>query len=101
MGKGIYHYTPIQLSLSLSKEHTCWGWGGMVEKRKKEKRLQVTTSRMHQGTCNRITKEMNKGRNNNSSLPVGLQKYSYQQPNPSQPASLPTPGWVFRTRYLK
>jgi hypothetical protein len=36
---------------------------------------------MHQGTCNRITK----GRNN-SSLPIGLQKYSYQQPNPSQPA---------------
>jgi hypothetical protein len=43
-GKGIYHYTPIQLSPSLSKEHTCWGWGGVVEKRKKEKRLQVTTS---------------------------------------------------------
>lgn len=61
------------------------GWCGGEEKEREE----VTSYNllMHQGTCNRITKEMNKGRNNNSSLPVGLQKYSYQQPNPSQPAS--------------
>jgi hypothetical protein len=40
--KRIYHYTPIQLSLSLSKK-THVG-GGVVEKRKKETTLQVTTS---------------------------------------------------------
>lgn len=75
------------------------GWYGGEEKEREE----VTSYNLSHAPRNmqQQTKEMNKGRNNNSSLPVGLQKYSYQQPNPSQPASLPTPGWVFRTRYLK
>jgi len=60
--KSICHYTPIQLSLSLSKNTHVGGWGWW--KRKKERR--GYNLRMHQGTCKKITKEMYNGRNNNT-----------------------------------